>query len=161
MERMKALATVLVVSLAIAIGLSTEVYGQANASIRSAEAKQAAEGKKYDYKGISVGITLDAVRSKLGGPKEKSDEMDQYIFSANETAQVYYNEAKQVRAIMITYSGDLKDAPTAKDVFGEDVAPKADGGVFKMERYPKEGFWISYNRIAGADGIVTIAVQKM
>ena len=33
----------------------------------------------------------------------------------------------------------------AKDVFGEDVPAKADGGVSKMVRYPKAGYWISYN----------------
>ena len=42
-----------------------------------------------------------------------------------------------------------------------DVAPKEDGGIFKMNRYPKAGFWISYNKTAGADPMIIIAMQKM
>jgi len=113
------------------------------------------------YKGINIGMTSDAVRKALGAPKDKSDAMDLYVFSDNESAQFYYSGANLVTAMMITYSGDLKKAPTPKDVFGEDVAPKADGGIFKMVRYPKAGYWISYNRTAGDDQIVNIAVQKI
>jgi hypothetical protein len=113
------------------------------------------------YKGINVGMTTDAVRKALGVPKDKSDAMDLYVFSDNESAQFYYDGAHLVTAMMITYSGDLKKAPTPKDVFGEDVAPKADGGIFKMVRDPKAGYWISYNRTVGDDQIVNIAVQKI
>lgn len=113
------------------------------------------------YKGLGIGATTVSVREKLGEPKDKSDAMDLYVFSDSESAQFYYGPAKTVTAIMITYSGDLKKAPTAKDVFGEDVAPKPDGGIFKMVRYPKAGYWVSYNRTAGDDAIVSIAMQKI
>ena len=117
--------------------------------------------KKFEYKGVSIGMPADTVRTKLGNPKDKSDAQDMYSFSDTETAQFYYDASHQVHAIMITFMGDLKTAPSAKDVFGEDVAPKADGGISKLEKYQKEGFWISYNRTPGADAIVSIAVQKM
>lgn len=117
--------------------------------------------KKYEYKGIWIGMAADAVRAKLGNPKEKADGQDLYVFSDNEAVQFYYNTTHQVNAIMITFSGDLKSAPSAKDVFGEEVPPKADGGIFKMERYPKDGYWMSYNRTGGSDAVVTIAIQKI
>ena len=121
----------------------------------------AAQKTFSDYKGISIGLKADDVRGKLGNPKDKSAEMDLYVFSESESAQFYYDAAQVVTAIMITYSGDLKVAPTPKDVFGEAVAPKPDGGIFKMVRYPKAGYWISYNRTAGDDAVVSIAMQKI
>ena len=113
------------------------------------------------YKGVTIGMTMDEARTKLGAPKDKSDEQDSFVFSDNESAQVYYGAAKTVTAVMVTYSGKLDAAPTAKAVFGEDAAPKPDGGIFKMERYPKAGFWISYNKTAGGDPLIIIAIQKL
>lgn len=113
------------------------------------------------YKGVSIGMEASAVRQKLGEPKDKSDTMDLYMFSDTESVQFYYDADKLVNAIMITYAGDLTKAPTAKDVFGEDVEARPDGGISKMVRYPKAGYWISYNRTAGDDAIVSIAMQKI
>ena len=117
--------------------------------------------RKYEYKGIWIGMTTDAVRTKLGNPKDKADTQDMYVFSETESVLFYYDPGHQVSAIMVTFSGDLKSAPTVKDVFGEDVPAKPDGSIFKMERYPKEGYWMSYNRTAGTDAAVMIAVQKI
>ena len=115
----------------------------------------------YLYKGIAIGATADEVRKKLGDPKERSDPQDQFIFSDEESAQFIYDADHKVSAIMVTFSGKMTGAPSAKDVFGEEVAPKPDGGVFKMVRYPKAGYWISYNKIVGDDSIVSIAMQKI
>lgn len=106
-------------------------------------------------------MPTDDVRKKLGNPKDKSDATDLYTFSEDETAQFYYNATKNVTAIMITFAGDLKNAPTPKSVFGEDVEAKPDGSIFKMVRFPKAGFWISNNRTPSPDAIVNIAFQKM
>ena len=114
-----------------------------------------------DFRGVAIGMTTDAVRGKLGNPKDKSDEMDLYVFSDKESAQFYYNAAKNVTAIMANFSGDLKDAPTPKAVLGEDAETKPDGSIFKMVRFPKAGYWISYNRTSPPDAIVNIAFQKM
>jgi hypothetical protein len=116
---------------------------------------------KYLYKGIAIGASADDVRKKLGDPKDKSDPQDLFVFSDQESAQFLYDAGKKVTAIMVTFSGKLTGAPTAKDVFGEDVAPKPDGAVFKMVRYPKAGYWVSYNKIVGDDSMVSIAMQKM
>ena len=114
-----------------------------------------------EYRGIKIGVPMTDVRTKLGKAKEESDAQDQYIFSDSESAQFFYDATKKVSAIMITFTGDVTKAPTAKDVFGADVAPNDQGMIFKMERYPKAGFWISYTRTAGADAMVNIALQKM
>ena len=115
----------------------------------------------FNYRDISIGMATNAVREKLGEPKDKSDAMDMYIIADDEVAQFYYDESKSVRAMMIIFSGDLKKAPTPRAVFGEDAVPEADGRIFKMERYPKAGYWVSYNRSAGEDPIVTIAIQRI
>lgn len=115
----------------------------------------------YQYKSIAIGALADDVRKKLGDPKDKSDAQDLFVFSDEESAQFMYDAGHKVTTIMITFSGKLTGAPTAKDVFGEDVPAKADGGVFKMVRYPKAGYWISYNKIVGDDSMVSIAMQKM
>lgn len=114
-----------------------------------------------DYRGISIGMKADEVRVKLGEPKDKSDEMDMYIFAETESAQFYYDEEHIVKAMMITYSGDLANAPTPKAVFGEDAVAKPDGSIFKMVRYPKAGYWVSYNRSGGTDQVISVAFQKM
>ncbi len=114
-----------------------------------------------EYKGVTIGTTADIVRQKLGPPKDKSDAQDLYTFSDNESAVFYYDAAHVVSAIMITYLGNLKDAPSVKDVFGEDVPPKPDGSIFKMVRYPKAGYWISYNRSGGDDAVISLAIQKI
>ena len=113
------------------------------------------------YRAIAIGMTTDETRAKLGSPKEKADDQDFFQFSDHETSQVYYDAAHKVIAITVTYSGKLDAAPTAKAVFGEDVAAKPDGGIFKMVRYPKAGFWISYNKTGGNDPLIMIAIQKM
>src|SRR5258708_20646992 len=79
------------------------------------------------YKGVSIGMKMDEARAKLGAPKDKSDEQDSYVFSDNESAQVYYDASKIVTAVMVTYSGKIDAAPTPKAVFAEDAEAKPDG----------------------------------
>jgi len=113
----------------------------------------------WAYRGTSVGMAMDEARSKLGTAKEKSDTQDFYVYSDEESAQVFYDAEKKIKALTVTFTGKIDDAPSCKAVFGEDTPPKADGGLSKMVRYPKAGYWISYNKIAGANPLVIIAVQ--
>ena len=128
----------------------------------SAKAAPTPEKASYSgYKGVMIGLPAIEARKKLGDPKDKSDTQDFYVFSDNESAQVYYDTTKNVSLVSVSYVGKVEGIPSPKDVFGEDVATKVDGSVFKMVRYPKAGYWISYNRTAGDDPIVTITVQRL
>ncbi len=120
-----------------------------------------AKAAGFLYKGFGIGAAADVIREKLGNPRDKSDGQDLYVFGDDESVQFIYGADRTVTAIMITYAGKLNEAPTPKDVFGVDVAAGADGGISKMVRYPKAGYWISYNKIVGDNSIISIAMQKL
>lgn len=112
------------------------------------------------YKGISIGMLPEQVRASLGSPKSSSDGGDTFAPSEHEFISVYYGQGK-VTAFTITFTGDLASAPTPKTVLGEEADVRPDGGLFKMVRYPKAGFWVSYNKIGGDDPTIIIAVNKI
>lgn len=118
------------------------------------------KGVFLSYKGVGIGMKAGEARKLLGDPKDKSDAQDFFVLSDNETAQIYY-QAGAVSAISIDFSGDLKNAPTCKQVLGEDVGPKPDGGIYKLVRFPKAGYWVSFSKTAGANPIVSITIQKL
>lgn len=114
-----------------------------------------------EYKGVKIGMTIDEARQKLGEPKEKADELDLYSFSDKEMAQIYYDKSsKLVTAISIDYVNGA-EAPECKKVTGAEADARADGSRFKLVRYPKYGYWVSYNRTAGQSPITTVTMQKM
>ena len=114
-----------------------------------------------EYRGVQLGMTSDEVRKKLGDPKEKGEEQDFYIFNENETAQFLYDKTHKVTAISADFMSAANKTPTAKDVFGSDVEAKADGSVYKMVRYPKAGYWLSFNRTGGTSPLTTVTLQKI
>ena len=114
-----------------------------------------------EYKGVKLGMPADAVRKLLGNPADKGDAQDLFTFGESETAQVFYDNSRNVSAISISYIGDVNKAPTAKVVLGSDPEPKPDGSLYKLIRYPKAGYWVSYFRTAGDSPMVTVAVQKI
>ena len=114
-----------------------------------------------EYKGVQIGMAIDEARKKLGVPKEKADELDIYSFGDKETAQVYYDKSTQkITAISVDYLG-ATEAPECKKVTGTEADARADGSRFKLVRYPKYGYWVSYNRTAGASPIITVTMQKI
>lgn len=132
-----------------ALVLSSALYGQ-----------QAIQKPVFaGYKGVMIGMKMDDARTKLGTPKDKSDSEDYYVYSDSESAQVLYGPDKAVRVLSINYMG--KDAPSPMEVLGMNVEAKADGGIYKMVKYPKSGFWISYLKTGGNDPMTVVTVQKM
>ena len=139
--------------------------GSANAQVRKgtgagATTPEDASTSFREYRGVQLGMISDEVRKKLGSPKDKGDEQDFFIFDEKETAQIVYDKTHKV----ITISADFlntNSALTAKQVFGADVEPKADGSVYKMVRYPKAGYWLSYNRTSGNSPLISITLQKI
>jgi hypothetical protein len=113
------------------------------------------------YRGLGIGMSMEEARTKLGAPKDKSEVQDFFVFSGNESAQVLYDKDHKVYAISVTYVGKMDAVPAPRNVFGEDVEKNAEGGIHKLVRYPKAGYWISYTRTAGDDPLVIIAMQKM
>ena len=115
----------------------------------------------HDYRGVQLGMTADEVRKKLGDPKDKGDEQDFFVFSENETAQIVYDTAHKVVTISADFLTAAASVPTAKEVFGSDLEVKADGSMYKMLRFPKAGYWLSYNRTSGASPLTTVTLQKI
>ena len=111
------------------------------------------------YKGVTIGMKAADARMKLGKPKEDSEEF--FDASENESARIVYDEAKTVRVMSITYSGNISSAPVPKSVIGVDIEAKPGGSMFKMVQFPKFGFWISYVRTGGDTPMVIITIQKM
>jgi hypothetical protein len=115
----------------------------------------------HDYRGIQLGMLADEVRKKLGDPKDKSDDQDFYIFGETETAQIVYDKTHKVITISADFLTAATSIPTAKQIFGAEVEAKADGSVYKMIRFPKAGYWLSYNRTSGNSPLTTVTLQKI
>lgn len=113
-----------------------------------------------EFKGVRIGMPTEEVRKKLGSPRDKGDEQDFYVFNDTQAVQIFYDKAKTVTAISIDFMSGASQIPDAKDVVGElDVKP--DGSAYKLVRYPKAGYWVSYSRTAGKDPTTTITMQKI
>lgn len=113
-----------------------------------------------EYRGVRIGMDVQEARTKLGAPLQKADDMDFYVFSETETAQIAYDASHKVKVVSVDYLGGA-GAPDYKLVVGPDVAVKEDGAIYKLVRYEGLGFWVSYNRSAGMVPMVSITIQKI
>ncbi len=140
----------------VAIGLLTCVAA-------AAQPRQKAEDHPLfaQFKGVSIGTPADEVRKKLTGLQDKSDDLDIYMINDNHSVQVYYDKGKAVSAISIDFMSGANDAPAPKEVIGSELDTRADGSSYKMVRYPKAGFWVSYSKTAGNSPTITITMQKI
>jgi hypothetical protein len=114
-----------------------------------------------EFKGVRIGMTTEEARKKLGSPRDKGDEQDFYVFNDTQAVQVFYDKTAKVTAISIDYMSGATGIPLPKEILGSDAETKADGSVYKLVRYPKAGFWVSYSRTAGASPTVTVTMQKI
>ena|ERR1700686_865553 len=114
-----------------------------------------------DFKGVRIGMTADEARKKLGNPRDKGDDQDFYVFNDTQAVQVFYDRAGAVLAISVDFMSGANAIPSAKDVLGTDADARADGSVYKLTRYPKAGYWVSYSRTAGSSPTTTITMQKI
>lgn len=113
------------------------------------------------YRGIQLGMSAADVREKLGEPKTKGDEQDFFEFSPTEMAQIVYDKNQKVVTISADFLPGGTSPLTAKDVFGAEVTAKEDGSIYKMVRYPKAGYWLSYSRTSGASPLTSVTLQKI
>jgi len=131
-------------------------------AVKSTEATGAPLQPKWkDYRGATIGMSADEVRTKLGNLKEKGKVQDFFVFSDKETAQVYYDEQGKVKAISVNYVGDKSGVPDATAVLGEAVEAKEDGSMYKLVRYRDAGYWVAYSRTSGDSPLTTVTIQKM
>jgi hypothetical protein len=115
-----------------------------------------------EYRGVQIGQLADDVRKKLGTPADKGDEQDFYVFGEKETAQILYDKAtKKVVAISVDFINGATTVLTPQQVFGAEIEAKPDGSKYKLVRYPKAGYWLSYSRTAGDTPIITVTLQKL
>ena len=114
----------------------------------------------HEYKGVRIGMSVEEARKALGNPTDKNDKQDSYSFNDKESCQVYYDDARKVFAVSVTFLGD-KSAPLPKSVIGSDIEANQDGSLHKLVRYPKVGYWVSYTRTAGEDPMTIIAIRKI
>ena len=136
--------------------------GSASAQRKAATPAGEEEASPFkDYRGVQLGMTADEVRKKLGSPKDKGDEQDFYVFGDNESAQIVYDSTHKVITISADFLSTEASVPTCKQVLGSEAEAKADGSVYKMVRFPKAGYWLSYNRTAGASPMTSITLQKI
>jgi hypothetical protein len=139
----------------------------ANTSAQSAQTGRnnahgsAAEQPLYTaYRGVRIGMKAQEVRTTLGEPLQKADDMDFYVFSGGkEMAQIAYDASHAVTAISVDYLGGV-GAPDPKLVVGPNLDLKPDGSIYKLVRYDSLGVWVYYNRTASQPPIVTITIQK-
>jgi outer membrane protein assembly factor BamE (lipoprotein component of BamABCDE complex) len=114
-----------------------------------------------DFRGVKLGMTADDARKKLGSPRDKGSDQDFYLFDENKAVQVYYDKSGMVSAISIDFMSGANGIPTPKEVLGSEPDTKSDGSLYKMIRYPKAGYWVSYSRTAGTSPTTTITMQKI
>jgi hypothetical protein len=113
-----------------------------------------------EYRGVTLVMTAEEARKKLGEPADKSDAQDFYAFSETESAQIFYDAQRRVLAISAQYAGGAAGTPDAKAVLGTDVPAKEDGSAYKIVEYKRAGCWVSYSRTAGDAPIVTVSMKK-
>jgi hypothetical protein len=106
-------------------------------------------------------MTAEEVRKKLGSPRVKDTDQDLYVFNDTQAVQVFYDKAGAVSAISIDFMSGANGIPLAKEVLGTEAETRTDGSVYKMLRYPKAGYWVSYSRTAGNSPTTTITMQKI
>ena len=154
------------ISTSTALGLLVALLLQTSVPLSVAQTQKARSGDDdgplfSEYRSVKIGMTTEEVRKKLSNPNDKSDEQDFFVFGENESAQVFYDKTKKVFAISVNFLKDAREIPTAKGVFGSDIAPKPDGSIYKMVRYPKSGCWVSFSRTAGDSPLTTVTLQKI
>ena len=150
-----------VFSFALTLALLIPAAAKAQRSKGALDSADENQPKVAQFKGVTIGMLADDARKKLGTPRDKSAEQDFYMLNDNEVLQVYYDKSGAVNAISIDFMNGATAIPTSKEVFGADAEAKADGSIYKMVRYTKAGYWVSYSRTPGNEPTTTITMQKI
>jgi len=153
------LITLVVVVVALLLLGATVAAGQGRVVNKAAHVAAPQEPLYSQYRGVRIGMTTAEVRTKLGAPQQPGDDMDFYVFSDKEAAQIVYDTSHIVKTVSVDYVGGV-GAPDYKAVVGTDVVVGADGSLYKQMHYDSFGIWVFYNRGTGDAATVTITIQK-
>ena len=146
--------------LVLALLLAAAALSAAQGPAPHAAQDKVDEPPFHEYKGVRIGMTADDARKKLGTPTDKGEKQDFYALNDNESCEVYYDDAKKVYALKIMYLGG-NAIPAPKNVLGIEADSKQDGSLYKMLRFPKAGYWVSYTRTAGDSPMTLVTMQKI
>ena len=152
------ITSVVIVTALLLLG-ATVAGAQGRAVTKSAHISAPQQPLYSEYRGVRIGMSTADVRTKLGAPLQPADDMDLYVFSEKETAQIVYDAAHTIKTISVDYAGGV-GAPDYKSVVGPEIEVMVDGSLYKLVRYDSFGVWVIYNRGAGDAGTVTITIQK-
>jgi hypothetical protein len=152
--------------------MSVTTFGQSTDNSQTTAVAQTVSGEKsktalkpvlLSYKEVTIGMTADEVRDKLGKPEVGDDQGVYYKFNDEESVQITLDSDKKVRVISMMYFNKNDKAPKAADIFGPDVevTPNTDGSIYHLLRYPEAGYLVIYSRTAGDDATVVVTMQKI
>ncbi|MEP6944474.1 MAG: hypothetical protein ABJA02_01045 [Acidobacteriota bacterium] len=117
-----------------------------------------------DLQGVPIGMPRKEVEKNLGSAKVSDKAGLYYEFSKTHSAQIGFDADSNVRTVALIFTGGDKSAPAFADVFGADVSssPNANGGIYKMVRYPEAGFWVSYSVTnPGPQATTVVTMRRM
>ena len=159
--RFSFLTFLLIVTFVFLSSVSASAQRKPGGPVSPAAAADEPSSSFNAYRGVQLGMTAEEVRKKLGEPKDKGTEQDFFVFNETETAQIVYDKSQKVVTISADFMTQGPDVLTAKQVIGSEVEAKPDGSVYKLVRFPKAGYWVSFNRTSGASPMTTVTLQKI
>ena len=150
----------LALALALAAFFLVALAGTAGrAQVLRPAALSKEDGPVYaEYRGVRLGSTAEEVRSRLCKAVSETNAEDFHVVSETETAQVYYDASRRVRAVVVMYTAD---GPAPESVLGRPAEAKEDGSQHLKINYERAGYWVSYTRTAGETPVVTVAMQSL
>lgn len=108
---------------------------------------------------VEIGMTVDQVREKLGKPTVEDGTGLYFDLDKGDSVQIGLDPDKKVRTIAAIYAAGSKTAPSFTDVFGPTEG-ETEGDVYKLERYPEAGYWVSYSRTNSKDKPVVVVMLR-
>ena len=144
------------VLIILVLGIPPNAQKQASKANKFNAPSEETKALYTEYRGVRIGMTMQEVRAKLVEPTFKDDTLDFYVISENESTQIAYDATHKVKTISTDYANGV-GAPNYLSVVGAELVQRPDGSLYRLVRYEKEGFWVSYNKSPG--GTVTITIQ--
>ena len=137
--RPRPLAPLRLLLLPVLLLLTLSALRPAPARAQASDAGKNEEPAFKEFKGVTIGTPMDEARKKLGDPTDKGDKQDFYVFSDDETAQVFYDAEKKVYGRRRRLHRRRATRSPPAPCFGKEVEAKPDGSLYLRVLYPKVG----------------------